>query len=157
MEPTTHAEALAILESGRTVGSRTYRKIANNTYLGRLSEDPKAPIGVRLHSTNIVTFHSSGSIVLDSGGHRTKITIERINRYLPEGLALYQKDFAWYLHDGREAFFLPDLQDRWHKYYCTDYVDGVLILPDASLHAMDRDHANTVTNRNQHTDTNKGA
>lgn len=54
------------------------RKLRNNTYLIRRSE---TKIAVRLHSTDVVTFHADGSIDLHDGGWCTVTTKDRINRY----------------------------------------------------------------------------
>jgi hypothetical protein len=137
--PTTFAEALAILESGRTQPSREARKIGNNTTLERIDADR---IGVRLHSTYVVLFHRSGAVSLNSGGWRSVITKERINRYLAPGLGLFQERGLWYVQDRRPEFADaadrgPD-GDRWAKRYRVEYTDGLLILPDASLHGRER-------------------
>lgn len=58
------------------------RKLANNTYLIRRSADS---IAVRLHDTDVLTFHSDGHIIVANGGFPTCTTHDRINRYLPAG------------------------------------------------------------------------
>lgn len=82
--PTSYTEAAALLESARPIraASGAYyrsspqlgRKLANNTYL---VADGDA-FAVRLHWTNVVTFHPNGSIVLDTGGWQTSTTRDRI-------------------------------------------------------------------------------
>jgi len=140
--PTTYAEALAILDAGRTRDSRDRKKIAPNTYLERIGHGPGEPdrIGVCLHSTYVLTFHRSGAVSLDSGGWGTVTTKERIKRYLAPGLGLCQEKHVWYVHDRRPEF-LPKNADLWDKRYRVDYFDGLLILPDASLHGKDREPA----------------
>lgn len=54
------------------------RKLRNNTYLIRRSD---SKIAVRLHSTDVVTFHADGSIDLHDGGWCTITTKDRINCY----------------------------------------------------------------------------
>jgi len=72
----TYKEADKLLQ-GRC---RNRRKLENNTYLERRSQNT---VAVRLHSTDVVTLHRDGSFQLDSGGWNTITTRDRINRYLP--------------------------------------------------------------------------
>lgn len=140
--PTSYAEALAILDLGRTRDLRDRKKIAPNMYLERLDGTfPGLPdrIGVRLHNTYVVTFHRSGAVSLDSGGWRTVTTKERINRYLAPRLSLFQEKHVWYVQDRRPQFLVrPIPSPQWDKRYRVEFQDGLLILPDASLHGQDR-------------------
>jgi hypothetical protein len=77
------------------LGSRDSRKLENNTYVQRRGED----IAVRLHNTDVVTYHKDGTITLNSGGWRTSTTKNRINSYIP-GRGLHQKNSLWYFSDG---------------------------------------------------------
>lgn len=52
---------------------------------------------LRYHQTDVVTAYPDGSVKLDSGGWRTPTTKERINRYLPTGYVLYQKNNKWWI------------------------------------------------------------
>lgn len=54
------------------------RKLCNNTYLIRRSDEE---IAVRLHATDVVTFHADGSIDIGTGGWNTVTTKDRINAY----------------------------------------------------------------------------
>jgi hypothetical protein len=56
------------------------RKLANNTYAQRRFS---GQIAVRLHATDILTFHSDGQIDLNTGGWNTVTTHSRMNAYLP--------------------------------------------------------------------------
>jgi len=50
------------------------------------------------HTTPVLVDDTLWStIILDSGGWKTKSTKERINRHLPDGFKLYQEDNEWYL------------------------------------------------------------
>ena len=73
------------------LGSRESRKLANNTYLVRIDDNT---IGVRLHSTYVVTYHTDGRIVLNSGGWQTVTTKQRMNEYSP--LRVTQTKGVWY-------------------------------------------------------------
>jgi len=76
-------------------GNRRTRKVANNTY--EVYKTPKCQEleAIRLHDTNIITYLDNGKIRLNNGGWETNTTKERINRYLPEGYTLKQKNWSW--------------------------------------------------------------
>jgi len=77
----------------KTVG----KKIAGHTYIVQVGES----YAVRLHETNIVTFHKDGSIVLFSGGYRTRTTKERMNDALASrGVQITQEQGLWYVNSG---------------------------------------------------------
>lgn len=84
-----YAEAVAIL-TGRC---KTRRKLENNTYLWRDSED-SCVVSIRLHATDILTFYQSGRIQVDTGGWNTLTTRDRINRYLPKPWHVYSEHGA---------------------------------------------------------------
>ncbi len=74
--------------------SRGQKKIGNNTYLRRRSDDS---IGLQYHETDVVTFTPSG-LVLTSGGWRTLTTKERINWALESvGYHVFQDKGAWFI------------------------------------------------------------
>lgn len=75
----------------RLAGRRS-RKLENNTYL---ETRPDGSIAVRLHSTDVVTYHQDGQIVLDSGGWQTVTTKDRINKYSP--FRVWQVRRIWYV------------------------------------------------------------
>lgn len=72
--------------------NKVSRKLANNTYLIRLSDNS---IAAKLHQTNIITFCSDGKIVLNSGGWFTPTTKNRINSY--SGYRISQSNSRWSL------------------------------------------------------------
>lgn len=59
-----YKEALAKLNG------RPRRKLENNTYL---EERDGNTIAVKLHATDVVTFHRDGRVVLNSGGQRSPL------------------------------------------------------------------------------------
>ena len=73
-------------------------KIMHNTIA---SIDGANNVSITLHNTDIyrINWSHSGSstITLDSGGYQTVTTKDRMNRFLPLGYRVYQKDFDWYL------------------------------------------------------------
>ena len=117
--PSTYAQADALLQGRNKQG----RKLGNNTYLKRLSVLDQDSIAVRYHSTDIVTFHPDGRIVLNSGGWRTMTTKARINACdLPYTLA--QDKGIWYI--GQFPYWE-------NKATARIFADGVTILPDGKL------------------------
>lgn len=80
------------------------RKLENNTYAERREN---GAIAIRLHATDILTFHSDGRIVANTGGWKTATTKDRLNRYLP--------DTIWQ-HRGKWAVRGFDFADgiTWH-------------------------------------------
>lgn len=86
--PNTFDELVVLL------GNRQSRKLGNNTYAERIDGDT---IGIKLHSTYVVTLYRDGSVKLDSGGWHTTITKDRINAFLPYPFALTQEKHAWYI------------------------------------------------------------
>lgn len=79
-------------EAVEKLGTRNRRKLENNTYLERRNE---TMIAVRLHRTDVVTYHADRRIVLNDGGWRTVTTKDRINTYSP--VSVYQRSHVWYL------------------------------------------------------------
>jgi hypothetical protein len=77
-------------------------------------------LAVRLHATNVVTYHPDGRITLDSGGWRTVTTKDRIDKYAP--INLWTRNGQWFVgpnwnYTGAEAI----------------YQDGMVINPDLSF------------------------
>ena len=129
-KPTNYAEADEILGSrfaGKLFAYGKELKIAHNTTIRRVDSDT---IAIRLHNTDVVTFHDGlpsghgsgwiGWTVLNSGGWQTVTTKERINRYLPEGWKLSQHDWNW-------TISWPDDGKYERDEYILDFVDGLKI------------------------------
>ena len=95
----------------------TARIVAGNTLEYELSTGARA---VQLHDTVIVIIGKDGTLTLNSGGFRTNTTKERINRYLPDGLHLWQDKSIWYIGGT-----------RWKKDPITQiFYDGIMIHGD---------------------------
>jgi len=86
-EPRTYEAADELLQ-GRCAQRR---KIGNNTWLERRGAD----IAVRLHDTDVVTYHDDGSITLDTGGWFTVTTKDRMNCCTP--FSIGSKRGEWYV------------------------------------------------------------
>ena len=94
---TTYADLDARLP-GRCANSR---KIANTTYAERRGE---SDIAIRLHATDVVTFHADDTLTLSTGGWYTMTTKSRINDYLPGGVRVESNRGRWFLRyfNGRD-------------------------------------------------------
>ena len=84
-------------------------KIGNNTYLvGNGTDD--APFTVRLHATDIVKV-SAGMIEFNTDGYNTATTKERMNRAMPNGCSLIQRQWRWYVKTPHATI---QVGDRFH-------------------------------------------
>jgi hypothetical protein len=92
MDTLLYSRKYAELDAKLTGRCSQSRKVANNTYLERRGND----IAVRLHATDVVTFHADGTATLDSGGWLTVTTKARMNEYLPGGISLGSVKGRWY-------------------------------------------------------------
>lgn len=88
-----YKEASKILDIKR--GDKMSKKIANNTYLKRYED---GTIVIRLHQTDIIQYKPNGTILLHSGGWKTKTTKERMNQFLPRQYGIMQEKGIWYVH-----------------------------------------------------------
>ena len=70
------------------------RKVGNNTFRVEYQD---GTVAIRLHTTDVVTFKTDGTTVLNSGGWQTSTTKSRINTYIPKGYYLYQRNYCWYV------------------------------------------------------------
>lgn len=103
-----YTEANALLAKARD--HQAGHKIANNTWIVPSEYDPEG-IGIRLHNTEIMTVHPDDSLTLRTGGWETLTTKERLNRYLPPRVRVYQENRIWYLNTSApngEQFLFED-------------------------------------------------
>lgn len=85
------------------------RKLAHNT---RVESDPDGSVGVRFHSTRILTFHPGETFTVNTGGHRTVTTKQRLNALLPTGYQVFQKAYVWHIVTPEGTFPFED-GDTW--------------------------------------------
>lgn len=126
METLLYSHQYADLDAKLTGRCSKSRKVANNTYLERR---PGGDIAVRLHATDVVTFHADGTATLNSGGWLTVTTKERINRYLPSGIVLHSVKGRWFLaYSGHGEH---DAAGEWHyvpsERPSVPFIDGITI------------------------------
>ena len=70
------------------------RIVANNTVEYKRENGDRV---IRLHETDILTFHANGATTINDGGWRTATTKERINRFL-DGRSVYSDRGSWVLN-----------------------------------------------------------
>jgi hypothetical protein len=89
------------------------RLLANNTVK---YEKEDGTVVIRLHLTDIITFNTDNTVVLNSGGYKTKTTKSRINEFAP--VIITQKSSVWYVYySGKEYIFK----------------DGITLYPDGTV------------------------
>lgn len=120
-----------LLQSARPdIITSTARKVANNTLEYDLEDGSRA---IQHQDTVIVIKQTDGTIILNSGGWRTYTTKERINRYLPAGVHLYQENHEWILEvrknssPERIALFIDDIRIR---------PDKTFVFPDGTKNEL---------------------
>lgn len=87
----------------KKTGKSKSKKVANNTLE---IDHGNGKSSIRLHDTDILTFEN-GKVTLDSGGWQTVTTKQRLNRFLPSGYRITQKNFEWFVNTpngGKVAF-----------------------------------------------------
>ena len=100
-------------------------KIGNNTYLiGNGTDD--APFTIRLHATDIVQV-SADTIRFDTGGWQTVTTKERMNRAMPNGYSLIQRNYQWYVRYPNG--FRKSVGDRFALMLASDGMSYNVIAP----------------------------
>jgi|CXWL01.1.fsa_nt_gi hypothetical protein len=109
----TYQDAQAALKG------RPSRKLENNTWL---ETRPDGSIAVRLHSTDVVTYHRDGRTALNSGGWQTATTKDRINKYSPA--VITQDAGVWYFAERRYP-------EPWVN--LGTFQDGATIHPDGTI------------------------
>lgn len=88
------------------------KMIAHNTVrIGRIGSDEYP--AVMFHGTVIIQMIDWGVFRINSGGYRTSTTKQRLNALLPNGVRVWQKDFAWFVSDGEgERPFVDGMEVR---------------------------------------------
>lgn len=95
----------------KKTGENKTKRISNNVLM---IEDGEKQI-IRLYDTDIIAMDNN-EIILNSGGYQTKTTSRWINKYLPQGVRVYQKDFDWFVEDSRGGDAIT-----------TPFIEGIII------------------------------
>ncbi len=120
--------------------NRESLKVANHTYLKRRGPDK---IAVKLHDTDVLTFHKNGQIDLCNGGYPTSTTHERMNNFLPTGYRVFGEPMQSRSSNGGMSvlFHFVGIDVAFHyeriiKQECL--IDNyATILPDGTLQGTD--------------------
>ena len=75
--------------------NKTTRRLGNNT-TGTIREDNT--IAIRLYDTDVFTIDMNDYITLNTGGHKTATTKQRMNQYL-DNHRVFQKRGEWFVWD----------------------------------------------------------
>jgi len=105
-------------EATAKLSPRESRKVGNNTYLKRRSENS---IAVMLHATDVVTFTPEYA-ELNTGGWYTVTTKDRINGYIPSPARVSSDRGRWYVYVG-----------GWGKENRQPFFDGIRISYDGRV------------------------
>lgn len=90
-------ELAGFINRGR---NKRERKIAHRTIV-RLTESGE--VIIKYWNTDILTFKSTGAIIIKTDGWRTVTTKRRINEYISHtGKGIHQKNGIWLWEDNRE-------------------------------------------------------
>lgn len=73
------------------------KPIAANT---RLHEGPNDSFWIRFWNTPVLGIHPNGYYTLNAGNWSSPTTRERINRYTPGHIHVYQRNWRWYVSWG---------------------------------------------------------
>ncbi len=96
-EPANFEEWRSKIEASR---SRTRGKLPleSNTaaYLYTSHDGTPQSIGIRLHNTDIIKIYPDNSFVVDVGSWHSKLSLERLNKYLPGDWGIYTHSYQWY-------------------------------------------------------------
>jgi hypothetical protein len=111
MTDTTNADYAGMVA---VLNGRQHRKISHNTY-ARLEEDGR--IVVKLHDTDILTFHPNGEVEYQSGGWLTITTKERMNRFGAAGVTISQTKGRWFVYSTRTSDWLHGIREPLSDYY----------------------------------------
>lgn len=84
-------------DAERFLGNKTDRPIGSGRAT-RLQRRDDETIALKLHATDVVTYHKSGRVTLNSGGWRTATTKARMNEFSP--LRVSQDKGSWYVYGG---------------------------------------------------------
>jgi hypothetical protein len=84
-------------DAAKYLGSKIDRPLGTGRAT-RIRRIDSHSIGIRYHSTDVVTYLDSGTAILNSGGYRTVTTKERINKYT--GARVSQTMGLWYVACG---------------------------------------------------------
>lgn len=117
-------------DAERFLGRRDQRRLASNKILHRTND---GNIHVRLHNTDVVTYHPDGGITINTGGYRTRTTAATIKDYTGKGVSFVGGNF-WF--DGHniegDTHYIPSPKNRDTEYQSFHKL----------FHEQDRDETN---------------
>ena len=100
-------------------GVESARKVGNNTFEVVYEDGTRA---IRLHKTDVVTFRPDGKFSINSGGHLTRTTKDRMNKYC-NTIRVWQDKGEWYVGKVFREGIISEFPIHYHD-YMTFYSDG---------------------------------
>src|SRR4051812_21212978 len=94
------------------LGEKRQDRLASNTYAARPSNTAGyiGEIDIILHRTTVAVLFPNGTVHINSGRYRSKVTADRIRRCLPTGWALGSFKDGWILYyKGRAVPYQDDI------------------------------------------------
>ena len=106
-------DAVQYIEKRTSPRNGNKPKLMHNTF-GRIWYEDGKPqrVDIMLHWTVIYSIDKNTAITLNSGGWHSVTTKDRMNRFLPYGWRVFQRDFQWFV--GRRIALL-DLEFEYEE------------------------------------------
>jgi len=94
---------MTFLEAEKILNKKQTKKIANNTYLRRVSEHE---IHVEFHGSSILRLFPN-CVIYDSCGWRTATTKARLNTFGVGGISIYSEHKKWFIFNNSTRSRVP--------------------------------------------------
>jgi IMP cyclohydrolase len=104
------------------LGDKPSRKLGNNTIVHMVKplDTREEEVAVKYWSTNIIRINPENVVTLNTNGHETNTTKDRLNQFLScRDAYVFQKKHVWYIKNRQETI---------------EYQDGMQILPDGHFY-----------------------
>jgi len=122
-----YSDWIKFIDEGRVNKLRERRRPARNTWAIKTRFRGKQvdcnAVAIRFHNTDIITITEQNDVILNSGGWRTVSTKDRLNRFTPRSMDIWQDQKIWWVTVGRmdtEGVTVP-------------YADGITISIDGEI------------------------
>lgn len=123
-------------EAVTQLGKRDSRKLKNNTYLVKRNG---GDIAVKLHATDVVTFHQDGTVTYDTGGWGTVTTKDRMKHFGLSWVNIWSNRGVLYAHGPSDGEEIKSFRRTFKV------VDGKVIPDEEDMEAKAKDMKRKVT------------
>lgn len=129
-----YSDLKRILDRSR---NKKQKKVDNNTWV----IDNEEFIAVKLYYTDVIRAYPDGRVEVDTGGHETVTTRDRINNFVcyAGGWRVYQKNYGWYWYNSstQQGTFMDDYLLPFNRHDSID-PDGTLQLQEPAVFVRKR-------------------